>query len=336
MSVADSSISFEGMQRLTESMVFSVVERYLPLIFDVDQNAVKEGFTISGRLLGPDFIVTLPDSTHAIVEVEAEAPNTQIRLYAAADQLLAYSQAIEADLALDVSQRVLIVIGAISQEHVDQLRELGIDRVIDSAELQRIAEAARPPVGATNSTAAESDPVVPATSDELLRGLTDVLPGRAHWPQYQRLVGNMLEYLFCPPLSIPLPELSNQTKTNRRDFILPNYDTAGYWSFLRAHYDAHFVVADAKNLGRGVKKGEILQIANYLSVHGVGLFGIVAARQGCANSGEITQREQWVIHKKLIIVLDDSDFRQMLAMHASGGDPSGLIRQKIEDFRLSF
>src|ERR1700722_9759833 len=155
MSVADSSISFEGMQRLTESMVFSVVERYLPLIFDVDQNAVKEGFTISGRLLGPDFIVTLPDSTHAIVEVEAEAPNTQIRLYAAADQLLDYSQAIEADLALDVSQRVLIVIGAISQEHVDQLRELGIDRVIDSAELQRIAEPARPPVGATNRTPAE-------------------------------------------------------------------------------------------------------------------------------------------------------------------------------------
>jgi hypothetical protein len=36
------------------------------------------------------------------------------------------------------------------------------------------------------------------------------------------------------------------------------------------------------------------------------------------------------------VILDDSDVKQMLAIRSSGGDPADLIRQKIEDFRLSF
>jgi hypothetical protein len=38
----------------------------------------------------------------------------------------------------------------------------------------------------------------------------------------------------------------------------------------------------------------------------------------------------------MIIMLDDADLKQMFAVQLSGGDPSDLIRQKIEDFRLSF
>jgi hypothetical protein len=46
-------------------------------------------------------------------------------------------------------------------------------------------------------------------------------------------------------------------------------------------------------------------------------------------------RELWAVHSKLIIVLTDTDIEQMLLAKASGGQSEEIIRQKIEDFRLS-
>ncbi len=37
----------------------------------------------------------------------------------------------------------------------------------------------------------------------------------------------------------------------------------------------------------------------------------------------------------MIILLDDNDVEQMLIEKRDGGKPEKLIRQKIEDFRLS-
>ena len=145
-----------------------------------------------------------------------------------------------------------------------------------------------------------------------------------------------MEFLLCPPLEKPIPELSNQARTNRRDFIFPNYAISGYWFSLHTYYFAHFVVVDAKNFKDKVGKAEVLQIANYLSDHGAGLFGLIVSRNGGKRDAEITQREQWAIHRKMIVILDDSDMKQMLAIRSSGADPADLIRQKIEDFRLSF
>jgi hypothetical protein len=108
-----------------------------------------------------------------------------------------------------------------------------------------------------------------------------------------------------------------------------------YWSFLRTNYHAHFVVADAKNYVRRVTKKEALQIANYLKLHGAGLFGLILSRKGSDKGCNLTLREQWIVHQKMVIVLKDSDVEQMLDAKSNGRPPEEIIRQKIEDFRLS-
>lgn len=49
---------------------------------------------------------------------------------------------------------------------------------------------------------------------------------------------------------------------------------------MRNQYQADYFVADAKNSGRPLKKDEVLRIANYLSQHGTGLFGMLVCRHG--------------------------------------------------------
>lgn len=164
--------------------------------------------------------------------------------------------------------------------------------------------------------------------------LKNCKPGKEHWSKYQKLIGEILSFLFCPPLLTPLSEKSDALKVNRRDFILPNYCDTGFWAFLRSRYHADYIVVDAKNYSQRVTKKEVLQIANYLKYHGTGLFGMIISRNGISESALYTLREVWAIDKKLIIVLQDNDIEQMLLEKISNREPENIIRQKIEDFRL--
>lgn len=169
--------------------------------------------------------------------------------------------------------------------------------------------------------------------NNLLKQLKECKPGRQECYIYQNLIGEIIEELFCPPLEKPIKENSDFTKSNRRDFIVPNYTTDGFWAFIREKYSADYVVADAKNYRRKVKKSDVLQIANYLKPHGAGLFGIIFSRNGGDSSGCLhTIREQWMVHQKLILVIDDTDVENMLI---SSGGASDVIGAKIEEFRLS-
>lgn len=175
-----------------------------------------------------------------------------------------------------------------------------------------------------------------AREQELIDSLASCNPGKTDCYVYQALVGEILECLFTPPLGKPIPELSDKSEANRRDFIMPNYAESGFWSFLRQKYDADYIVIDAKNYTRKVKKPEVLQIANYLKPHGAGLFGLIFSRKGGDASGcEHTLREQWMVHRKLILVLDDEDIKSMLMAKSDGRLAEDILGQRIERFRLS-
>jgi hypothetical protein len=75
-------------------------------------------------------------------------------------------------------------------------------------------------------------------------------------------------------------------------------------------------------------------LSNYLSYHGAGLLGIIITRHGPNFAAEVVRREQWVLHNKLIIFLNDEDTRTMIKSKESGEDPAAVLRQRIEDFRL--
>jgi hypothetical protein len=230
---------------------------------------------------------------------------------------------------------ILAVPGALSPQHFDFLLHAGLTTVIDGPML-RAAGADPEAMGGLAEAVLQQPSRLRSQADELLKRLGEVKAGRQSWSTYQDLCGDILEFLLCPPLSSPLRERSNSSKVNRRDIILLNYATTGFWDYMRAHYAAHYVVVDAKNYRGDVPKNAVLQVANYLSAHGAGLFGMIICRSGGDQSAEITRREQWAIHRKMIVIINDDDLRQMVSNKTSGTEPSDVLRQKLEDFRLEF
>jgi hypothetical protein len=245
-------------------------------------------------------------------------------------QLTAYR-----DAARDESV-VLALPGALPTTAMNKLTRNGIEIWDQSYLSQRFAEEVpKSSQQLLRVLLGKRRPKALSTEEHLKGQLKGCAPGRGDWPSYQKLVGEILERLFCPPLATPIPERPDAFAINRRDYILPNYAEEGYWAFLRSNYHAHFVIVDAKNYVRGVTKKEALQIANYLKHHGAGLFGLIFSRKGSDRGCDYTLRELWAVHQKMVIILTDSDVEQMLDAKATGLIPEEVIRQKIEDFRLS-
>jgi hypothetical protein len=286
----------------------------------------------------PDLIAKLVDGSVLLIEARNYSPGTSYRV----DELVTIMHELVEDYRArrpneGTPKPVLVISGTLSHIQYEKLVRAGIS-LIDGPALDALD---RRPVNAliTGIGRDSSGGLGPSgrelKSRRLSRELTSLTPGRRDWAIYQRLCGDIFQYAFCPPLETPISERSNRSGVNRRDYILPNYATNGFWRFARAKYGADHVVVDAKNNATPLKKESVLQMANYLNEWGCGLFGILATRLGAARSAIEVVREQWIMHKKLILVLDDGDITQILEMKGTKSKPEYLIQQRIEDFRLS-
>ncbi|MBQ3505435.1 MAG: HNH endonuclease [Clostridia bacterium] len=171
--------------------------------------------------------------------------------------------------------------------------------------------------------------------EQLIQKLHECPSGTEYWGRYQKLVGEILEILFCPPLGKPRLQSSDNAKKNRRDFVLDNCVLdKSVWEYLRNEYAADYLVVDAKNSGVKVKKQDVLQIAHYLKKEGAGLFGIIISRKGEGESAREALRNIWIYEKKMVLVLDDENIEQMILDRKNGTDPTELLLKKIAEFRL--
>jgi hypothetical protein len=265
-----------------------------------------------------------------VIECKSATTFTEDRLKVTIAKLISYQK------LAPLSQLVFAFPGVLSVGAIQSLKKKGI-QIWDLTFLSQLFRTEIPQVKHPIFQALLSGvkpPLVQTKEDNLINDLTSCPKGKLYWSKYQNLVGSILEQLFCPPLLPPLKENPDALAINRRDFIFPNYADNGFWSFLRDKFSADYIVVDAKNYSDKIGKNQVLQMANYLKSHGAGLFGLIVCRGGSNRSCDLTVNEVWIIEKKLIIILTDSDLKEMLTANKSGTDPEIIIRQKIEDFRL--
>lgn len=284
-----------------------------------------------GTGLRPDLIVRGPKTR--IIEVKAVTPQTSRRLLDAVEKLQRYGSRIS-ETEGTAPELVLLVPETLSGPIMRRIEESGVT-IYDRTWLLDEARSVNLLGEALNTL--EPDPKQRAAliQSQFAGELAAISAGKGEWRLFQRLCLDIFNHLFCPPLSNGLWEHENASGVNRRDIIMPNYSTVGFWYYLRQMYRADHIVIDAKNYVESISKEEVLQLANYLSYHGTGLFGLIVTRSGDDSAARHIRREQWMMHNKLILVLNDDDLNQMLTNHDTGVPPESLLQQKIEDFRLA-
>lgn len=282
------------------------------------------------RILRPDIVCEYRNKK-LIIEAKKVAPLTDSRV-------LDYIAQIKRYKIVDDSQLVITFPEELQESYEEHFKkenilvwDISTLASIFSSQLEIIRDTPLYPI-IFNAGVRKKDK---SQSTLFIEELMSIKPGKNDWSRYQKYIANSMGYLFSPPLGKPLYELADTNKINRRDIILPNYSENGFWQFLRDNYFAHYIVIDAKNLAKNIEKKDVLQVSNYLKKFGTGLFGMLISRNKPHSNAILTQREHWIVDNKLILFLQDEDIIQMLTMKDGPGNPEDVIRQKIEDFRLS-
>jgi len=233
------------------------------------------------------------------------------------------------------TQVVLVVAGSITRSAQGFLAQTGIE-VWDSQKLAQLAApdlleewfGAKPDVVSTDVATSQKVAAFRAT-------LHATPPGKGAWSPYQRLIADVLEFLFCPPLELPRYELSDADARNRRDVLFENSGSNGFWAQIRSDYSAHYIVVDAKNYAKPITKSTVLDIGHYLKPYGCGMFALLVSRRGPGGAAAHATREQWIGGNKMIVHIDDTGLEEMLEVRGNGGEPEEVIRRQIADFRMS-
>jgi len=169
----------------------------------------------------------------------------------------------------------------------------------------------------------------------ITNALSRIVSGRSDAADYQQWVHDAMEFLFVPPIGPLHFESRDSANRNRRDIILENWATDGFWSLLRNEYAARQIVIDAKNYSEPIGKAEVTGIAHYLKRKGCGLLGILVSRCGSSDAAAHAAKEEWIASDKLILSLDDPELLEMVRLRAGGASPDEILRRRIAEFHRS-
>jgi hypothetical protein len=204
-----------------------------------------------GRDMADDLGVDLAarqDGRPVLLEVKAQTPQTEPRLREVVAQLKdAAERYSDAHPGMARPRLIAAFPGILSPRKQAPVASAQVE-VWDGRFLRREARRLGIPAPAILATEeGEEPPSEREPADDLLRRLGHIVPGRESSIPFEKFCEDLLNYIFHPPLERVLYQSSTESRVNRRDFILPNYAQDGFWNFMRVHYHADYVVADAKN-----------------------------------------------------------------------------------------
>lgn len=173
-------------------------------------------------------------------------------------------------------------------------------------------------------------------AQELAEQLRACPEGRDNWKAYEDICLDVLNYCIVPPLSEAFVQHPTGDRIQRRDIIFPfPHDRAGFWGFIASTLQSDGVIVDCKNFSGDVEGNDVVIVSKYFGEGLYTRFGMVVTRHGISQSGKTQERRTWLVDKKLIVCLTDSDLVKMLELKEARDDPAKVIDQAYRDFKLS-
>jgi hypothetical protein len=167
--------------------------------------------------------------------------------------------------------------------------------------------------------------------------LSQIPTGTKASGDYQRLVFEIVNFLFEPELTDGRMEEQTYLKTERRDIIYTNESDRSFWQYIRQTYASTLVMFEVKNVSE-LERGHINQVAGYLGAR-LGMFGVIATREPAPMN---IVRKTYVIYndtpsmpRKIILVLSDADLLAMMQQKLAGADPTKHVQRIYRDFMTS-
>jgi hypothetical protein len=171
------------------------------------------------------------------------------------------------------------------------------------------------------------------TLKEKIRGIP---PGREHAAEYQRVVLEVINYLFNPELIDGQPEVRTVDGTERRDIIFTNDSDEAFWVYVRTTHDSLLVMFEVKNTAE-LDMAAINQTAVYLGDR-IGRLGFIVTRHA---PSEGVMRKTYAVWndsgqgRKAILILADAQLFELLDLRCKDGSPTKWMQKHYRAFRTA-
>lgn len=170
-------------------------------------------------------------------------------------------------------------------------------------------------------------------SKALKERLGKLRSGSTYASDYQRIVLEVLNFLFSPELIDGELEVKTVDGTERRDIIFTNDSDQSFWTYLRNEHSALLLMFEVKNTD-SVDNTHLNQTATYLGDR-LGYLGFIITRNPLRKAQD---KKAFSIYndsrpRKIILVLSDSDLRNMLDMKCEGKSPMRYVQKLYRSFR---
>jgi hypothetical protein len=202
-----------------------------------------------------------------------------------------------------------------------------VERYVRSREAQ--AANARPDIDYIDEDACRE-------AESLREKLAGIQPGREQATEYQRVVLEILNYLFNPELIDGQPEVRTIDGTERRDIIFTNDSDESFWAYVGTNHDGILVMFEAKNMTE-LGPAEINQTAIYLGDR-IGRLGIIVTHQAPAETVQRKIASVWndsAPNRKAILILTDDHLHELLELRCRDGSPTKWMQNHYRQFRTS-
>jgi hypothetical protein len=174
-----------------------------------------------------------------------------------------------------------------------------------------------------------------STVAALLNKLDACPKGIPGWRNYEKVVTEILRFLFVPPLNGPTEQPRSFSGIDRRDAIFGNRNMSPdtMWGKLRIELDARMPLFEFKNFTGEVGKDEVDQTRNYLTGT-IGRLAILCSRTKPSAEAKLRRNHAFTQERKVILFLSDENLREMLRMKERGSDPTDFLMDLLEMFYI--
>ena len=173
-------------------------------------------------------------------------------------------------------------------------------------------------------------------AEKLKEKIKAIPPGREHAAEYQRVVLEVINYLFSPELIDGQPEVRTVDGTERRDIIFTNDSDESFWTYVRSTHDSLMLMFEVKNTEE-LDMAAVNQTAVYLGDR-IGRLGFIVTREP---PSENVMRKTYAVWndsgqgRKAILILTDVHLFELLDLRCRDGSPTKWLQKHYRSFRTS-
>lgn len=153
--------------------------------------------------------------------------------------------------------------------------------------------------------------------------------------KYQRIVSDILYYLFDKEFSITAEQYETEDKMFIMDLICGIKGNSELWKLLIQHYNSRFIVFEFKNYKDELSQNNIYITSKYLYNAALRNVAIIISRKGFSKNAVKSAKGILIEEEKLIIDVKDEDLINMIRMKMDGQEASDYLLEKLEKYLIS-